>query len=236
MRHSESLAHLAAALAKAQAAVKPALKTETNPFFKTRYADFASVLDACEDALDANDLALIQAPISTPEGIGVETMLLHASGEWLAQEFVLPLSKHDAQGGGSAVTYARRYALEGFLRIRREDDDGNAAAAAVRKQSEERRPAPAPPKAKPTANGKMPPTAAGYLRRLEKKDAELAREGVCQPGQLMYYVESEGHRQGTPALLADWPLAAWQSSGVPGLIVNFVEACRARSEPGDAQE
>lgn len=139
MRQSESLANLAAALAKAQAQVKPALKDSANPFHKSKYADFSSVLSACEDALAANGLALVQAPITSAEGIGVDTMILHESGEWIAQEFTLPMAKEDPQGGGSCITYARRYALEGFLRIRREDDDGNAAAQAVERKQEQLR-------------------------------------------------------------------------------------------------
>lgn len=131
MQRSESISELAAALAKAQAQVKPALKDSTNPFFKSKYADFSSVLDACKDALADNGLAVIQAPITDDHGAGVETMILHSSGEWISERLTLPVSKEDAQGVGSAITYARRYALEGFLRIEREDDDGNAAARAA---------------------------------------------------------------------------------------------------------
>jgi hypothetical protein len=139
MEHSESLTNLAPALAKAQKQVKPAIKASTNPFHKSKYADFGAVLDACEDALDDNGLSLIQAPISDESGVGVETMLLHSSGEWIRQRFTLPMAKQDAQAGGSCVTYCRRYSLEGWLRLRREDDDGQAAtesqAKALRKKA-----------------------------------------------------------------------------------------------------
>lgn len=133
MNRSQSIAELAKALAKAQGQVKPALKDGDNPFFKTKYADFSSVLDACDEALVQNGLAIVQAPVVTPEGAGVETLLMHTSGEWLSETLVLPVNKKDAQGVGSCITYARRYALEGFLRIKREEDDGNAAAASVAK-------------------------------------------------------------------------------------------------------
>lgn len=128
MKHSENLKELASALAKAQAEVQPAFKTGFNPHFKSHFADFASVLDACEDALAKHGLAIVQAPVSDENGVGVETMLLHSSGEWLSERFTLPLTKKDAQGGGSCITYCRRYALEGFMRIRREDDDGEEAS------------------------------------------------------------------------------------------------------------
>lgn len=128
MKHSETLKELGAALAKAQAEVQPAFKTGFNPHFKSHFADFGSVLDACEDALSKHGLSVIQAPVSDENGVGVETMLLHASGEWISERFTLPLTKKDAQGGGSCITYCRRYALEGFMRIRREDDDGQEAS------------------------------------------------------------------------------------------------------------
>lgn len=139
MEHSESLVNLAPALAKAQKQVKPAIKAAVNPFHKSKYADLGSVLDACEDALDENGLALIQAPVSDESGVGICTMLLHTSGEWMRERFTLPMAKHDAQSGGSCISYCRRYALEGWMRIRREDDDGQAAtesmARALRKKA-----------------------------------------------------------------------------------------------------
>jgi len=137
MQRSESLKELAAALVKAQAKLRGAVKDSTNPFFKNRYADLGSVWEACREALTANGLAVVQAPVATEAGIGVETMLLHSSGEFLSEVFVLPVAKHDAQGGGSCVTYARRYALAAFVGVCPEDDDGNAAADAsanLRKQ------------------------------------------------------------------------------------------------------
>jgi len=128
MQKSESIALLAAALVKAQGQIKGAVKDSTNPFFKSSYADLGSVWAACKEALQANGLAVVQAPIATEAGIGVETMLLHTSGEWLSEVLVLPVAKHDAQGGGSCISYARRYALAAFVGVCPEDDDGNAAA------------------------------------------------------------------------------------------------------------
>jgi ERF superfamily len=132
MKHSESIAQLAPALVKAQALVKGALRDSTNPYYRTKYADLSSVWEACKEACDQNEIAVVQFPIATTEGVGVETMLLHSSGEYLASEFVLPLAKADAQGGGSCITYARRYAVAAALRVCPEDDDGNAAAQSQR--------------------------------------------------------------------------------------------------------
>lgn len=144
MQKSESIKELGTALAKAQAQVKPALKSETNPFHKSRYADFGDVLDACEDALTGNGLAIIQAPLVMEGGAGVETLLIHTSGQWISEVLLLPMTKRDAQGAGSCITYARRYALEGFMRIKREDDDGNAASGRAAAPAPVQAPAPPP--------------------------------------------------------------------------------------------
>lgn len=137
MQRSESIANLAAALSKAQGQIEGARKTSANPYFKSKYADLSEVWDACRDALGANGLAVTQFPVSGDQGIGVDTMLMHSSGEWLSQEFFLPVSlakdgTSNAQGGGSALTYARRYALAAVVGVCPEDDDGNAAARSGR--------------------------------------------------------------------------------------------------------
>ena len=133
MNKSESIAGLAAALAKAQGAMKGAVKDSANPFFKSKYADLASVVEAIRSAFSANGLSYIQTvEPSDKEEVRVETTLLHASGEWIScGVLALPVSKVDAQGYGSALTYARRYSLSAAAGISTElDDDGNAASAA----------------------------------------------------------------------------------------------------------
>ena len=119
------------ALAKAQIAMGPALKDSTNPAFKSKYADLASVMAACLPALNANGIAVIQPPIDDESGARfVKTILAHESGETLECRVPLIIGKNDMQGYGSAVTYARRYGLMSMAGIAPEDDDGNAAAAA----------------------------------------------------------------------------------------------------------
>lgn len=131
MQTSELINELSTALAKAQGKIKGATKDADNPYFKSKYADLASVWDACRAELAANGLSVVQAPrASAFEGgwiIEVETRLLHASGQWMADSLTLPVGKPDAQGVGSAITYARRYALASFVGVAPEDDDGNAA-------------------------------------------------------------------------------------------------------------
>ena len=132
MNKSESIAALAASLAKAQGAMKGAVKDSANPFFKSKYADLASVVEAIRAAFSANGLSYIQTlEPSDKDEVRVETTLLHASGEWISCGVLsLPVSKADAQGYGSALTYARRYSLSAAVGVAPEDDDGNAASAA----------------------------------------------------------------------------------------------------------
>ena len=132
MNKSESIAGLAAALAAAQGVMKGALKDSANPFFRSRYADLASVVEAIRAAFSANGLSYIQTvEPSDKDEVRVETMLLHASGEWISCGILsLPVSKIDAQGYGSALTYARRYSLSAAVGVAPEDDDGNAASLA----------------------------------------------------------------------------------------------------------
>lgn len=128
MTKSESIAELAKALAKAQGEITGAIKDADNPFFNSRYADLASVWDACRLPLSRNGLSIVQMPEVLETGITVETMLLHASGEFISSTITMKPMKPDPQGIGSCVTYARRYALSAMVGIAPEDDDGNAAS------------------------------------------------------------------------------------------------------------
>ena len=112
--------------------MKGAVKDSANPFFKSKYADLASVVEAIRAAFSANGLSYIQTlEPSDKDEVRVETTLLHASGEWISCGVLsLPVSKADAQGYGSALTYARRYSLSAAVGVAPEDDDGNAASAA----------------------------------------------------------------------------------------------------------
>jgi hypothetical protein len=130
LRTSESIKEIAAALPKAQANYKNATKDVSNPFFKSKYADLASVIDACRDALNDQGITILQSVRSVEHGVAVETMLLHSSGEWISAELEMPVTKADAQGVGSAITYAKRYSLQALVGVPSEDDDGNAAATA----------------------------------------------------------------------------------------------------------
>jgi len=127
---SESIANLAKALSIVQGKLTYAKKDSENPFFKSKYADLESVWDACRDLLSANGLAVVQLPGEYFEGtMALTTIITHSSGEWISQQMSLPVTKPDAQGAGSALTYMRRYALAAVVGVVQADDDGNAASA-----------------------------------------------------------------------------------------------------------
>lgn len=127
MNQSESIAALAAALSKAQASITGALKDSANPFFKSKYADLASCWDACRKPLTDNGLAVIQTIEAGEARAVLVTTLCHASGEWI-KSYCPILTKDDSpQALGSAITYARRYALAAMVGLAQIDDDAEAA-------------------------------------------------------------------------------------------------------------
>jgi hypothetical protein len=116
-------------LVRAQRGFAPALKTSTNPHFRSKYVDLAGCIEAVVDALNAAGIALIQRTSEDSTGVTVETVFVHESGEMLeCGKLHVPASKQDPQGYGSALTYARRYSLMAAAGIAPEDDDGNAAS------------------------------------------------------------------------------------------------------------
>ncbi len=120
---------LASAMAKAQSEVKAALKDSKNPHFKSSYADLTSVWDACRSALTKNGLSVVQRTDFDASDMWLETMLLHASGESITGRYPLRPQQQTPQGFGSALTYARRYALAAMVGVvADEDDDGSAAS------------------------------------------------------------------------------------------------------------
>lgn len=121
--------HIAKAFVAAKKAFAPALKTSSNPHFKSKYADLAGCLEAVNDALLEAGIAVYQETFECSDGVIVETVFMHESGETLrGGKLHVPAAKQDPQGYGSALTYARRYSLMAACGIAAEDDDGNAAS------------------------------------------------------------------------------------------------------------
>jgi hypothetical protein len=139
---SENISQLATALSKAQGEIDDATKKGLNPAFRSKYADLAAVRGVIREPLAVNDLCLIQLPRTVDGGVEVETMLLHKSGEFIAETLFMPVSQTTAHAIGSGLTYARRYGIMSMLALAADDDDGNAA---VEKNPAKEAPAPKKP-------------------------------------------------------------------------------------------
>ena len=139
---SVNVDQLATALVKAQQVMEGARKDSENPFFRSKYADLASVWLACRAPLNDNGLSVVQLPGFENGVATVTTILLHTSGQWIKGTSGAPIVGKttkdgtvlpaDAQSVGSAITYLRRYALAAVAGVVQEDDDGNAASRKAR--------------------------------------------------------------------------------------------------------
>lgn len=126
---SVETAKLDEALAKAQGEIEAATKDSNNPAFKSRYADLTSVWQAARPALAKHGISVTQWPIHADDNRLHIVTRIAFKGEWIRAHFSLPVTKQDAQGYGSATTYAKRYSLAAALGVvADEDDDGNAAS------------------------------------------------------------------------------------------------------------
>jgi hypothetical protein len=126
MKTSENLNELATALSKAQGIIQNPNKDADNPFFKSKYADLADVLNVVRPAFAECGLSVVQFPCNVDGNIGLTTRLMHSSGQWLESSIDLPLQgKNIAQDAGSTITYLRRYALAAVAGVFQEDNDGN---------------------------------------------------------------------------------------------------------------
>lgn len=134
MKTSQSIKEISAALVKAQSEMGNASKDSSNPFFKSKYADLNSIREAILPALHKHGISVLQ----NPQGDLLETVLLHTSGEFISSEIkIVSKTENNPQDYGSAISYARRYALQSMLCIGAEDDDGNSATAKKQSQAKE---------------------------------------------------------------------------------------------------
>jgi hypothetical protein len=168
MNMSENISQLATALSKAQGEIDDATKRGLNPAFRSKYADLAAVRGVIREPLAVNDLCIVQFPRTVQGGVEVETMIVHKSGEFMSEALFMPVSKYDAHGIGSGITYARRYGLMSLLCLAADDDDGNAA---VEKS---------PAKDQPKKDGqpKQPLLTKEELASLAKAAMEAAKGGT----------------------------------------------------------
>jgi hypothetical protein len=182
---------VSAALVQAQRNFGPALKDRTNPAFRSKYADLGSCIDAVMDALNAAGIALVQRQHPAESGVAVETIFVHESGEQLSAGILqVPAVKHDPQGYGSALTYARRYSLMSACGIAPEDDDGNAAAKA--KAAE---PAPAPLTPSQVQDWIQAIETAGKEEFRATKDEALAAAQAARDREAYIAIRSAAHKR-----------------------------------------
>ena len=151
MQKSESIAALAAALAKAQGEMENASKNSQNPHFRSKYADLAEIINTVRPVLAKHGLSVTQFPSFDGTLAHVETIIAHQSGEWMSGTTSSPVQKADPQGIGSATTYLRRYSLAAVCNLAQEDDDANASSKAPKQsakpmpaQAHVQKPVPAP--------------------------------------------------------------------------------------------
>ena len=131
MRKSDSISELSKALAKFQAEVKQPLKDKNNPFFRSKYVPLENVVEAITQEAPNHGLSFVQWALNDEQGrVGVATMLMHESGEWIEFDSVhMKADKETAQGAGALITYLKRYSLSAVFGITSDqDDDGNSAS------------------------------------------------------------------------------------------------------------
>ena len=177
MKHSESMAKLATALVQAQADLKSITKDGTNPHFKSKYVTLDAIIDTVRPVLASHGLTLVQGGFPDmdvrPEIFGVETILLHDSGEWISTTVEVPLGKKDPQGAGAAITYGRRYGISSLLVLATdEDDDGNSASRPAKAATPSKRVQASPQDSKPSAR------VTGAVDRLPSWPAPYKFAGV----------------------------------------------------------
>lgn len=145
MKKSESISELAKAFAKTQQEMKQPLKNAENPFFNSTYVPLENVAQSITDVATKNGLSYSQEPTVIDGVVSVTTLVMHSSGEWIEYEPLrLKPDKNNIQGCGSAITYAKRYALSAIFGITSDkDDDGNGAVnyEQVNNQRSQKRPA-----------------------------------------------------------------------------------------------
>lgn len=162
MKSSEQINELATALSLAQAEFPTVAKSADNPFFKSKYANLASIIETVKPILGKYGLSVVQIPATDVERklLVMETVLLHKSGQYISGEFALPVLDWKPQGMGSTTTYAQRYSAAPMLFVAsdKDDDDGNTASGRESKDNEF---APKPKAPQSSTNAvKSAPTAA----------------------------------------------------------------------------
>jgi hypothetical protein len=207
---SPQLDKLAAALAKAQAAVAHADPSRTAKITKDgtakrKYATLADVMDAGRPALAANGLAVVQHPSGGEGGLVLTSWLLHESGQWMRSRLSVPYAASQAmsetQALGSAITYCRRYAYAAICGVAVEDDDAESTKSAEDGQGNTTEAVPLPTTFPPFGKGQGQPIAGAQVSELEWYAARM-REGIVDPEKARFKGKNEAMLKAIEAELA----------------------------------
>lgn len=169
MKHTEKISQIAAAMVAAQGEFPNVAKNANNPFYKSKYADIAAVIDALRPILAKHRIAFSQFPRFSDNMVHVNSVVLHESGEYISEELSTPIKDQTPQAVGSAVSYLRRYSLLSIFGLAAEDDDANFASGKAKPQTAEKQATPHDQSSTPQAAAvrseqPMPPVQPIVLR------------------------------------------------------------------------
>jgi hypothetical protein len=192
MNKSENINELAKALARVQEKMKPAEFDSVNPYFKSKYASLGSVIQAYKEAGKGEGITFLQPPVSQNWYAGVNNIIMHESGQWISQEFMIPLdpdAKNPTQEFGKAITYARRYGLASMLGIYSDEDiDGNSQRQQpAPEQKPEQRPVLVPAKLKTAIAGKASEFDTGTQKDMQRVAMHLSK--LCGDDETRHKVQ-----------------------------------------------
>lgn len=199
MNKSDSIKNLSEALVKFQGDISNPSnsKTVSAGQFSYKYAPLDEVLNLVRPLLSKYGLSIVQAPLMSDGMVGVSTVLLHQSGEYLEFEpIMLKMDKQSAQGAGSAITYARRYALSAILGISSEDDnDGNGTEFNPKQQAQKNK----PQQQKKQQMDKGVDASLASEKQLELI-YKLAKEKNYSPESMVSYIKNRFNKDNSKAL------------------------------------
>lgn len=225
MERSEAIELLAAALAKAQGEIKPAVKDAKNPHFGNSYADLASVWEACRVPLTTNGLSVVQLPALEALMVSVTTMLMHTSGQWISSKIVASVARADPQNIGSAITYLRRYSLSAMVGIAPGDDDDGETTRQTAAEAQQQQ---APAQQQRQARRQDPPPQRGGDKRAPDGERPNLEAALRQYDAAKTAADVEA----VSALLRKLPWNASETKTIKGAKLARLEAIKdARSRP-----
>lgn len=212
--------NLASAMSAAFAEIEGATKAATNPHFKSKYADLTSIIEAIKPPLIRHGLFFTQRCQPSEDGVSVETVLHHSAGEKESLgTLYVPANKRDAQGFGSALTYARRYALQTAFGVPTEDDDGNAAVASHARPTTGETPPNKRVTYPPFADGRPVPYTCPTQLMTAAREFVRTLNGIGDLGEFVAWKQTQDVREFVNQLRRDMP--DWWSGG-PSVPADFV--------------